>query len=94
MAAQSSRIVLLACSIGAATHTGHARHMVDHLIGKYGQRFPLDVGGLNVKVEAPVTRLVCGVKPQTLGDLEEVLEYCRDPDYAFALCCAHWSGRI
>jgi len=31
MAAQSSRIVLLACSIGAATHTGHARHMVDHL---------------------------------------------------------------
>ena len=76
MAAQSSRIVLLACSIGAATHTGHARHMVDHLIEKYGRRYPLDVGGLNVKVEAPVTRLVCGIKPETLGDLEDVLEYC------------------
>ena len=75
MAAQQSRIVLLACSIGAATHTGHARHMVDHLIEKYGRRFPLDVGGLNIKVEAPVTRLVCGVKPETLGDLEQVLEY-------------------
>ncbi|MGA2681442.1 MAG: CO dehydrogenase/acetyl-CoA synthase complex subunit alpha [Candidatus Bathyarchaeia archaeon] len=76
MAAQSSRIVLLACSIGAATHTGHARHVVDHLIEKYGRRYPLDVGGLNVKVEAPVIRLVTGIKPETLGDLDEVLEYC------------------
>jgi anaerobic carbon-monoxide dehydrogenase, CODH/ACS complex subunit alpha len=76
IADQSSRIVLLACSIGAATHTGHARHVVDHLIEKYGRRYPLDVGGLNVKVEAPVTRLVTGIRPQTLGDLDEVLEYC------------------
>ena len=53
IAAQSSRIVLIACCIGAATHNGHARHVVDHLIEKYGRRFPLDVGGLNVKVEAP-----------------------------------------
>ena len=74
--AQSSRIVLLACSIGAATHTGHARHVVDHLIEKYGRRYTLDVGGLNVKVEAPVTRLVTGIRPETLGDLDEVLEYC------------------
>jgi acetyl-CoA decarbonylase/synthase complex subunit alpha len=74
--AQSSRIVLLACSIGAATHTGHARHMVNHLIEKYGPRYPLDVGGLNIKVEAPVTRLVTGIRPATLGDLEDVLEYC------------------
>ena len=28
MAAQQSRIVLLACCIGAATHTAHARHLV------------------------------------------------------------------
>ena len=76
IADQSSRIVLLACSIGAATHTGHSRHLVDHLIEKYGRRYPLDVGGLNVKVEAPVTRLVTGIKPETLGDLDEVLEYC------------------
>jgi acetyl-CoA decarbonylase/synthase complex subunit alpha len=73
MAAQSSRIVLLACCIGAATHTAHARHMLHHLIEKYGSRYPLDVGGLNIKVEAPVTRLVTGIRPQTIGDLEEVL---------------------
>jgi acetyl-CoA decarbonylase/synthase complex subunit alpha len=29
-----------------------------------------------VKVEAPVTRLVTGIRPATLGDLDEVLEYC------------------
>ncbi|MEM3458541.1 MAG: CO dehydrogenase/acetyl-CoA synthase complex subunit alpha [Candidatus Bathyarchaeia archaeon] len=75
MSAQQSRIVLLACCIGAATHIGHARHLLEHLIEKFGHNYPLDVGGLNIKVEAPVTRLVCGVKPETLGDLEEVLDY-------------------
>jgi acetyl-CoA decarbonylase/synthase complex subunit alpha len=75
MAAQQSRIVLLACCIGAATHVGHARHMVEHLTEKYGRRTPLNVGGLNIQVEAPITRLVCGLKPQTLGDLDEVLNY-------------------
>ena len=75
MAAQQSRMVLLTCCIGAATHISHARHLVEHLIEKFGRRVPLNVGGLNVKIEAPVTRLVCGVKPETLGDIEEVLDY-------------------
>ena len=75
MAAQQSRIVLLACCIGAATHIGHARHLVEHLIEKFGRNHPIDVGGVNVEVEAPVTRLVCGVRPKTLGDLEDVLDY-------------------
>jgi acetyl-CoA decarbonylase/synthase complex subunit alpha len=75
MPAQQSRIVLLACCIGAATHIGHARHLVEHLIEKFGRNHPIDVGGLNVEVEAPVTRLVCGIRPKTLGDLEEVLDY-------------------
>ncbi len=88
MAAQSSRIVLLACSIGAATHTAHARHMVHHLIEKYGRRYPLDVGGLNTKVEAPNIRLVCGIKPQTLGDLEDALDYA-ESQITQALAVAH-----
>ena len=75
IADQSSRIVLTACCIGAATHNGHARHVVDHLIEVYGRKYPLDVGGLNVKVEAPVTRLITGVKPETLGDLDDILSY-------------------
>ncbi|RLI36801.1 acetyl-CoA decarbonylase/synthase complex subunit alpha, partial [Candidatus Bathyarchaeota archaeon] len=76
MAAQQSRIVLLACCIGAATHIAHARHLVEHLIEKFGRDAPIDVGGVNVEVEAPVTRLVCGIRPRTLGDLEDVLDYC------------------
>jgi len=75
MGGQQSRIVLLAACIGAATHISHARHLVEHLTEKFGRRHPIDVGGLNVEVEAPVTRLVCGVRPKTLGDLEDVLDY-------------------
>jgi len=78
IAAQSSRIVAIACSIGAACHSAHSRHLVHHLIEKYGRRYPLDVGGLNVKVEAPITRLVTGIKPETLGDLDDVLAYVEE----------------
>jgi acetyl-CoA decarbonylase/synthase complex subunit alpha len=78
MAAQQSRIVLLSCSIGAATHTGHARHLVDHLIEKYGRDFPLDQGGLNIDIEAPVTRTVCGIRPKTLKDLEDAIAWAEE----------------
>jgi len=78
MAAQQSRIVLLACCIGAATHIAHARHLIEHLIEKYGRNSPLDVGGLSIDIEAPVTRLVCGIKPERLKDLEDVLDYCEE----------------
>jgi acetyl-CoA decarbonylase/synthase complex subunit alpha len=78
MAAQQSRIVLLACCIGAATHIAHSRHLIEHLMEKYGRNSPLDVGGLNIDVEAPVTRLVCGIKPKTLKDLEDALNYCEE----------------
>lgn len=76
MSAQQSRIVLLACCIGAATHLAHARHLVDHLIENFGGDHKIDVGGLNVELEAPVTCLVCGIIPQKLEDLEEALDYC------------------
>jgi acetyl-CoA decarbonylase/synthase complex subunit alpha len=78
MAAQQSRIVLLACCIGAATHVAHARHLIEHLIEKHGRNSPLDVGGLNIDIEAPVTRLVCGIRPRKLKDLEEALNYCEE----------------
>jgi anaerobic carbon-monoxide dehydrogenase, CODH/ACS complex subunit alpha len=78
IASQSSRIVMIACAIGAACHTAHSRHLVNHLIEKYGPRYPLDVGGLNVKVEAPVSRLVTGIRPETLGDLDEILTYTEE----------------
>lgn len=78
MPAQQSRIVLISACIGAATHTAHARHLLDHLIDEYGSDFSLNIGGTSVGVEAPISRLVCGVKPETLGDLEPVLDYCEN----------------
>ena len=74
MAGQQSRIVLLAACIGASTHTAHARHMLDHLIEEYGRDAPLEVA-LNTAVEAPHMRLVCGIRPKTLRDLEDALDY-------------------
>ncbi len=76
MAGQQSRMVLLTCCIGAATHVAHARHLVERLEEKFGRSSPIDVGGTSVEVEAPITRLVCGVRPKTLKDLEDVLDYC------------------
>ena len=71
---QQSRIVMLACCIGASTHAAHGRHMLDTLIEEYGRETPLDIA-LNTNVEAPHVRLVCGFKPKTIGDLEEALDY-------------------
>jgi len=76
MPAQQSRMVLIAACIGAATHTGHARELLTYLTGKYGRDHPINVGDTGVEVEAPVIRLVCGIKPETLGDLEPALDYC------------------
>lgn len=78
MPAQQSRIVLLAACIGAATHTSHAREILAHTIETFGRDCPINVGGTGVEVEAPITRLVCGIKPGTLGDLEPVLDYCEN----------------
>ena len=78
MPAQQSRIVLLAACVGAATHTSHAREILTHTIETYGRDCPINVGGTGVGVEAPITRLVCGIKPETLGDLEPVLDYCEN----------------
>ncbi len=78
MPAQQSRMVLIAACIGAATHTSHARHLLSHVIEQYGSDYLVNVGGTSVEVEAPISRLVCGVKPETLGDLEPVLDYCEN----------------
>lgn len=84
---QQSRIVMLACCIGSATHAAHARHMLDHLIEEYGSETSLDVV-LNTKLEAPHIRLVCGYKPKTIGDLVEALDYV-ERELVQVLAAAH-----
>lgn len=75
--AQQARIVLLACCIGSAAHSGHARHLLDYLIEKKGKDFPLDMG-MNIDIEAPIMRVLLGKKPKTLGDLRDALDYLEE----------------
>jgi acetyl-CoA decarbonylase/synthase complex subunit alpha len=75
--AQGSRIVLLACCMGASAHAAHGRHLLDHLIEKYGSDYPIEMGE-GVEVEAPMTRLIVGKKPKTLGDLIEAQSYVEE----------------
>ena len=75
--AQQARIVLLACCIGSAAHSGHARHLLEYLIEKKGEDFPIDLG-TNIDIEAPIMRVLLGKKPKTLGDLKEALDYLEE----------------
>jgi acetyl-CoA decarbonylase/synthase complex subunit alpha len=75
--AQASRIVLLACCMGASAHGAHGRHLLDHLIEERGSDYPIDLGD-KVEVEAPLTRLIVGIKPKTLGDLVEAQNYVEE----------------
>lgn len=75
--AQQARIVLLACNIGTAAHAGHARHLVDYLIEKFGADYPIDLG-MNIDIEAPLMRTIIGKKPKTLSDLKEALTYVEE----------------
>ena len=77
MDAQQGRIVLLACLIGCTAHTGHARHLLHDLIKKFGRDVPVDLGP-EITVEAPLTRLITGIRPKTIGDFEEVLDYIEE----------------
>lgn len=74
MEAHIGKWSLLQCVMGAAAHVTHARHMIDYLIKKHGRDHKIDTGG-EIDIEAPIIRLVAGIKPENLGDMEEVLEY-------------------
>lgn len=74
---QLARENLLLSIMGASAHTAHARHGLKHLIEKHGKNTKIDAVA-NSEVNAPWTMLVAGVKPKTLGDLEEPLRYVEE----------------
>ncbi|MFX1521929.1 MAG: CO dehydrogenase/acetyl-CoA synthase complex subunit alpha [Promethearchaeota archaeon] len=73
METQQARIVEIACCIGAACHSAHGDHLLHWLNEKYGN-VPINFGN-NIEVEMPHTRLVIGMKPETLEDLETAMEW-------------------
>ncbi len=76
-AAQQARSFFLSSCIGTGAHTAHARHILEHAIKEKGETFPIDMG-MNIELEAPITRTVIGEKPESLGDFKEVLDYCEE----------------
>ena len=73
MATQNARIVEIACCIGASCHSAHGDHLLHWLQEKYGN-VPLNFGN-NIAVEMPLTRLIVGMKPETLSDLETAMDW-------------------
>jgi acetyl-CoA decarbonylase/synthase complex subunit alpha len=73
METQQARIVEIACAIGASCHSAHGDHLLHWLKEKYGN-VPINFGN-NIAVEMPHTRLVVGMKPETLEDLETAMEW-------------------
>jgi len=71
---QQARVVLMACCMGMSAHGGHARHVLQYLIEKHGPDYKINLGD-QILVEAPHIRTVMGLKPETLGDLEKVMDY-------------------
>lgn len=74
IATQQARLILLGCLMGCSAHAGHAGHIVEYLIDKYGPDKKIDLGTF-IEVECPNIRTVLGLKPETLGDLKVAVEY-------------------
>lgn len=65
---------LLQSVMGASAHTTHAHHLLHYLIKQYGGDKPIDLGS-EVEIEAPITRLITGIRPKKLSDLIDVINY-------------------
>lgn len=84
--AQQGRFALLTCCIGAAAHSGHARHLLEYLIHKVGADHPIDFGN-NIDIEAPIIRTLIGKRPKTLGDLREAMSYMEEQNLHLLSAC-------
>jgi len=76
MEAQQARFVTVACLIGCSAHTAHGRHMLNEILHIYGDR-EIDMG-TSIDIEAPLTRLITGIKPKRLSDFIPVLDYVEE----------------
>ena len=75
--ALQARLTLRSCCEGLAKTVAQARRVIDYLVEVKGQELSINLGD-KVGIEAPHIRLVLGLKPATLGDLERILCYVED----------------
>ncbi|MDZ4171935.1 MAG: hypothetical protein U1C19_07185, partial [Methanobacteriaceae archaeon] len=68
---QQSRMVLMACTIGASTHSAHARHLVDDLLEKNPE---LELKYDNsIEVLTPIITTLTGITPKNAMDLDRIM---------------------
>ncbi len=75
-AAACGKIVLIAVLMGTCAHTAHGRHLYHWCLDKFGD-MKFDMGD-EILVDAPLTQTILGIKPKTLKDYGEALEYCEE----------------
>jgi len=76
MATHQAKLFLQSCLLGASAHLAHGRHLLHHLIEMYKRDHPIDVAASNLKT--PNIQTVTGIEPETLGDLESVMDYVEE----------------
>lgn len=76
MEGQQGRIVEIACCIGASCHSAHGDHLIHHLMHKFGD-VPINFGD-KIEVEMPMTRLIVGMKPESLSDCAEAMKWVQN----------------
>ncbi|MBI5287098.1 MAG: acetyl-CoA decarbonylase/synthase complex subunit alpha, partial [Deltaproteobacteria bacterium] len=69
-----AREVLLCAVLGASAHTSLARRLLEELTSRYGRNCPINMGEL-IGIKTPLITLICGITPETLGDMEGILSY-------------------
>jgi CO dehydrogenase/acetyl-CoA synthase alpha subunit len=75
--AMQARLTLRTCCGGLAKTLAQARRIIDYLVEVKGRELSIDPGD-KVGIEAPHIRLVLGLKPAALVDLERILCYVED----------------
>ncbi len=85
MAAACGKIVLVAVLMGTCAHTAHGRHLYHWCLDKFGD-MPFDMGS-EILVDAPLTRTILGIKPKSLKDFGEALEYCEEEIVQLLAAC-------
>jgi len=76
MMGHNGREFFLRVITGTACHAAHGRHLLDHLIEKYGEDLPLTLGQSNVLT--PNITISTGLSPKTLGEVKPAMEYVEE----------------
>lgn len=83
---QQSRMVLMASTIGASTHSAHARHLVDYLLEK-NPELELKYDS-SIEVITPIITTLTGITPKNARDLDRIMA-CVEKELTNLMASSH-----